>query len=112
MRKLILVFGIFILLQILGFSIPAEAQATEILVDQNFTGPFDSSLPISEFDLDREVTRQLFIPSAGNLKAVEIFVANRFEPLSHRLWCVVLYQNHLRQKLCLHQQVKHLTKFE
>jgi len=70
------------MLQILGFSIQAEAQETEILVDQNFTGPFDSSQPISEFDLDREITRQNFTPSAGNLKAIEIFVANRFDPLS------------------------------
>jgi len=82
MRKLFLILAISILLQILGFSFLGEAEATEILVDQNFTGPFNTSQPIAEEDTERERTRQTFISSSGNLKAIEIFVANRFDPVA------------------------------
>ncbi len=89
MRKLFLVLAISILLQILGFSVQGEAQAAEILIGQNFTGPFNTSQPIAEEDTDRERTRQIFTSTTGNLKAIEIFVANRFDPLALKIIGIV-----------------------
>ncbi len=89
MRKLFLVFFFTILLQSLDLGIQGEARAAEILIGQNFTGPFNTSQPIAEEDTDRERTRQIFTSTTENLKAIEIFVANRFDPLALNIIGVV-----------------------